>query len=775
MNAAGSNLQTPRRLGAPRPSLVGGINTASSPNLSAAAAVARKASLQALTGGSASAKMGGGDGHDIQIGDTVDVPGGMHGTAKFIGPIAGKNGVFLGVELAKQYAHKGKNDGDVDGVRYFATSVPNSGIFLPLHRATKRESIYDEFPPTPTTPSYSSFDLASPNGMPKFSQSVGPGARPPSPSFKPKQGRPSLPRPESPLRKVPTLAPTPGKLPSLSKSQIGTPRPAASPAPGRSVPKSRTPGPYSRNNSRLGVRGDESTETTPTPAVPPTRSSDGSAAGSGASVNSTFTPLTRRSTDNAEDEIKRLKKQLQERDKQLKEQAASLAEMEASLAELENLKGLDDLGGHARNNSGASGLKDADAAQLRAIIREKNERIAMLTAEFDAHRADFRSTIDTLEMASTETERVYEKKVEELLAEIRELQANQEEVSSMTQQIKQVEEIVAELEEGVEDARRSEAEARAEVEFLRGEIERTRAELKQEREKAAEALKSAEAAVGLGSQDSRDKEQMQDEIRGLRAIIHSLSSGGGSPAVERPALNRSVSEGMSLEEQTMMKATIERLEREKKELQGLIERKNFHEEELEREVERLKGIEQRASVISNGLSDRTAVQDKRSSARDSKGTVVNWRGSSGRIEAMAPHAEADTQSVSTGSGILWCEICETSGHDILTCTSIDKVSTNGGNEHDMDALSRHMQKASISSLDPDKPKPLATSLHKKPSIGNLPAASSTPPTAPLPNPYKLGDSVAAGKDGTKDPSKWCALCERDGHDSINCSFEDQFG
>jgi dynactin complex subunit len=59
--------------------------------------------------------MGGGDVYDIRVGDTVDVPGGMHGIAKFIGSIAGKSGTFLGVELAKQYAHKGKNDGDVDG------------------------------------------------------------------------------------------------------------------------------------------------------------------------------------------------------------------------------------------------------------------------------------------------------------------------------------------------------------------------------------------------------------------------------------------------------------------------------------------------------------------------------------------------------------------------------------------------------------------------------------------------------------------------------------
>jgi uncharacterized protein (UPF0335 family) len=341
--------------------------------------------------------------------------------------------------------------------------------------------------------------------------------------------------------------------------------------------------------------------------------------------------------------------------------------------------------------------------------------------------------------------------------------------------MKQVEEMVAELEEGLEDARRGEAEARAEVEFLRGEVERTRAELKHEREKSAEALKNAEAAVGTGNQESRDKEQMQDEIRGLRAIIHSLSSGGGNPVAERPALNHSSSsETVSPEEHGNMRTTVERLEREKKELQGLIERKNFHEEQLEKEVEKLRNIEQRGSVISNGLSDRTTVQDKRSSGRDSKGTVVNWRGSSGRIDPMTPMAETDTHSVSTGSGMLWCEICENSGHDILTCTSIDKDSVNGAAEQDVEKISQHMQKDSISSQDPDKPRPLAMALNKKPSIGNLPSVTSAPPNIPLPSPYKINDSVAAGKDGTRDPSKWCALCERDGHDSINCSFEDQF-
>ena len=52
---------------------------------------------------------------DLDIGDSVDVPGGMHGVVKFIGEVNGKKGIFAGVELNKEWAARGKNDGDVEG------------------------------------------------------------------------------------------------------------------------------------------------------------------------------------------------------------------------------------------------------------------------------------------------------------------------------------------------------------------------------------------------------------------------------------------------------------------------------------------------------------------------------------------------------------------------------------------------------------------------------------------------------------------------------------
>lgn len=52
---------------------------------------------------------------DVDVGDQVNTPGGMHGTVKFIGVVKGKAGVFVGVELDQDMAGRGKNDGAVDG------------------------------------------------------------------------------------------------------------------------------------------------------------------------------------------------------------------------------------------------------------------------------------------------------------------------------------------------------------------------------------------------------------------------------------------------------------------------------------------------------------------------------------------------------------------------------------------------------------------------------------------------------------------------------------
>jgi hypothetical protein len=129
---------TPRRLGPPRPSHTLS-SVASSPNLSLAQsqAVARKASLNALVGKptTPTSKMGA-DGRDLEVGDLVDVPGAMTGTVRFIGSVRGKPGLFAGVELSRQFASRGKNDGDVEG--YVNGAVDNAWILTGMQHALLR-------------------------------------------------------------------------------------------------------------------------------------------------------------------------------------------------------------------------------------------------------------------------------------------------------------------------------------------------------------------------------------------------------------------------------------------------------------------------------------------------------------------------------------------------------------------------------------------------------------------------------------------------------------
>ncbi|KAL2142332.1 hypothetical protein VTI28DRAFT_1341 [Corynascus sepedonium] len=856
----------------------GGIATASTPNLNqlytaqssrlVPPTLARKGSVAALTQNSLAAipddsggyaynsvltsdtdtmpmphtpgRFGGGD--EVAIGDTVEVPGNMTGTVRFVGSVAGRKGNFAGVELHPEYANRGKNSGDVDGVYYFTTSQPGSGIFLPLSKAIKRDTPAMSGASFPMTPASGGLKVASQNstnftpptpGVPKFSQSAGPG-RAPSPLGK--KVRPSLPRPESPVRRLMTPGPRPTiatPAPKTGPPKFGSPTSANKFAqsvrgtagdPSKRAPSHARQGSVGpRSVSVLGTTSNPHYNDDDTTPIGMQRTQTNSSLGSVSSFALKVRPASRamsRAGNHANDEeVERLRAQLEDRDRQLKEQAATLAEMESSLTELQGLIENSEGPPVQRRNS----IDDKDAGQLRALLRERNDKIAMLTAEFDAHRADFRSTIDTLEMASSETERVYEKRIEELMQEIQELQDRTADVDTIAAQLKQLEELVQELEEGLEDARRGEAEARGEVEFLRGEVERTRTELRREREKAQSAMNDANGTAN-GGLISKELEQKEDEIRGLKAIIHSLSrdSVPNDNPDQAPGQRHSSFRshpGESIED----RLSREKLEREVAELRGLVESKSASVEELERELEALR----RESVMTaiGPAGHRTSAMtigstgNDRSSLRDSRGTVIappsignpelqqhkglgphkNNRGPA--LEAMP---ESDTYSTATENSTLWCEICETSGHDILTCTNVfgsehqQKGGSNHGNhggrgnEDDEDdefheaVAAAGIKPAPLSPLKPS-PKPAAASIGgattaPTPTTATAPTFAAVPaapaPLAPagtrtIPNPMESGP--VAGKDsGVVDASKWCALCERDGHDSVDCPFEDAF-
>ncbi|KAF4467455.1 Tip elongation 1 [Fusarium albosuccineum] len=709
---------------------------------------------------------------NVATGDTVDVPGGMQGTVRFVGPVQGKRGIFAGVELHPDFASRGKNDGDVDGISYFNTTIPGAGIFLPVAKAVVRRDSIPPFPMTPSSSTYggglragnqNSVNYTPPTpGLPKFSASVGPGARAPSPQGK-KAPRTSLPRPDSPVRRMqmtpgprPSMT-TPGKTPSrygsptttrFAQSVRGT-----SGDPSKRSKLERKPSVGPRSASALGSISGLDDDPTP---VGVQRTTTNGSIGSVSSFSMKIRPASRANNAN-EEEIERLKSQLEERDRQLKDQSSTLADMESSLVELQGLMEQADVPLGAQRNS----WDTKDTAHLRQLLKEKNDKIAMLTAEFDAHRADFRSTIDTLELASTETERVYEKRIEELMGEVRELESRNLDVDSVATQLKQLEELVQELEEGLEDARRGEAEARGEVEFLRGEVERTRTELRREREKATTPNNAN--ANGDHTVSSKELEQKDDEIRGLKAIIHSLSRDSIPGGEDRTPTQRpgSFIAGDVVEN----KIARDNLERQVAELQSILDKKSSREDELEKELELLRR-----------RSAGTAKLANRSSLRDSRDTVVLTQAMENNRPAEATHKrartldtmpESDVYSNTTETSTLWCEICETNGHDILTCTNMfgpDGAKTNGEVKVTKDT-GRDELKPHTPTGD-GVPRPLSPF-----KIKNL--GPPSPAVRILPNPMESGP-VAGKESGIMDPEKWCALCERDGHDSVDCPFEDAF-
>ncbi|KAJ9610174.1 hypothetical protein H2204_015396 [Knufia peltigerae] len=802
----------------------------------------------------------------LSVGDTVLVPGDMHGTVKFIGPVTGKKGVFAGVQLATEYAPRGKNSGEVDGRFYFKTTIPGSGIFLPIEKAVKKTiGLGVRASPGAGTPTrLSSFNQGGRTpgtgiAKPNFSQSVGPGVRAgaASPALKPPARRESLPRPSSPLRKTVTptgkaLA-TPKTRPSgiglgLGKSTNGGP--GYRPSTGRPTTTFSQNLRHSTNTSSVGSGT--------SPSLGPESSFD---EGSGEGDNTpTPTPHANRSVDveQYEKKIRELNDELNVARRQLRDQGANFAEMESSFNELQKL--LPNL--EAGKRDGGDDEDDdlpRDVTELREIIREKNDKIKLLTAEFDVNRADFRSTIDTLEMASTETERVYEKRVDELLEEVRNLQDRSEDVESVAQQLKQLEELVQELEEGLEDARRGEAEARGEVEFLRGEVERSRSELRRERER----LKTEEQLNGYSAGDVDDlKVQLgakDDEIRGLKAIIQSLNEAHD----KSPKINGSKPNGLTRKDKPSDEEDGEEnrlsMRQQIRDLEMLLQQKSAHEEELANEVKHLRnsvalskfpmpgsafglhtsirsppGGHSRENSedmdrkhLSTGTtgSQRTVVLGRSSGPQ---GNAHDWQDSHRRSQSPLKHDQMDdgVTDISSSSAPLWCEICEESGHDILSCSNMfgpgksNKAQGSLGKRSGKDVVREGLRRSGdqsqiLSGADSDRPAPLVSRKHNNNSAGAASNVTSPPPTGTLPPPPPLqpvdddkpptppakdeppvssaapgpspapapamieGTGIQAGMlagrtSGVIDPEKWCALCERDGHDSVDCPLEDAF-
>jgi hypothetical protein len=213
-------------------------------------------------------------------------------------------------------------------------------------------------------------------------------------------------------------------------------------------------------------------------------------------------------------------------------------------------------------------------------------------------------------------------------------------------------------------------------------------------------------------------EQKEDEIRGLKAIIHSFSTNPNSSHAGA---------GSALEEVEKLRAALEQSQEEK--------------EKLEHELEQLR----RETAATNGHarneSEMTATAGERG-ARARAGTI--------RVAGTETGVNGeDSGSKNTESSTIFCEMCESKEHDTLDCAHFQVNATTtdtDGSEEDVNpAASFHKRHPSAA---PAPLLPLRTT-HKE----------NVDPIAEESSPVKAAED------------KWCALCERDGHLAYECPDE----
>lgn len=66
----------------------------------------------------------------IKVGDQVTLPEGQQGMVRFVGRVDNKPGEFAGIELLKGWESHGRHSGVYGGVSYFRTETPNTGLFI---------------------------------------------------------------------------------------------------------------------------------------------------------------------------------------------------------------------------------------------------------------------------------------------------------------------------------------------------------------------------------------------------------------------------------------------------------------------------------------------------------------------------------------------------------------------------------------------------------------------------------------------------------------------
>jgi CAP-Gly domain len=641
----------------------------------------------------------------LRVGDSVTLPDGQTAILKFIGKIQGKPGEYAGVELIGEHASQGKHSGSFNGVTYFTTSQPNTGLFITYSKLIGANSV-TKSPNTLRTPSLRSSGLTRPVHLPPVhSELAGPAQSPISPTRKTS----SIMRPRRSLAGVSTINTlSPVKKPGAAINAL-TPKDHQSPTTAsrrtRPAPATTSTATPSQRSSLLHSR-----------RISIASEGGSGPAAAGASVEE-FATLTR--------ELREARNAISDKDAQLEHQSQILREMEQSLGELENIA--------MANGNRPDGLSSAQNGDIEALLRaveEKDRKISSMKAEFEEKRKEFRETIDGLQVEIQETSELYE-------SDIRSLKQNMGNASEVTARVVELEQIVASLESGLKSSQVSEQNARIQLSQLADvenrlldkeqQIKDARLEIDHykdlledaQRAQKAERRQSGAISQGIISSLQRDKEHLERELVGERDQVKDLEQ---KVVQLESTLNEASSITQDEEGKNIDSELIKSLELENEDLKRSLEKAQGTVEELHSQ---LKGIDEVKSTRPSGESSQLLQELDlyKSQVRDLEQEV---QGLETMLEAK-----------------------------LFRETELEK-------EKELEALKLRSNTSSTATTftSPTTPRTNETELTDHADMHNREATVYQ-------SPLRVSDPASGRK-------LWCGLCEREGHESLDCPYEEEF-
>lgn len=645
------------------------------------------------------------------VGTTVVVPGANRGSGilKYVGQIRGKPGTFGGIELQGPVAaSRGKNSGDVDGIRYFEVSQPMTGLFLPWDRLRA------------ANPSLPTAERLKP-------RSLG-------------------------LKRDSVYTPTPSRRSSPSPRVLS----------GFAGP-SETGRPFLRTNS---VTRDSR------------RHDSYSALSSGSPMMERSPPPTQNVADvNMATELAELRGQLEQKTHEFDRKEAILLELQATVDQLHPV------------------LEDYEQS-----LEEKERKLKKQKNDYDRAREEWRLSLDLMLSSQQEAENLYEMQIADLQEEIKSLMAKNGAFTagSMT-------------ENGVNE----ETEAlRKENGILREKLTTIELQLKElEKENHDLRLQVDKSTTGASANENVDDEfvellkkkveMLTQDVTSMEIVLEDAQKKARAKNVEIAELEIKLEEftlqevgdllnkieGLSMEdwerEKQQHKEHIDALEKKlqnaKKESKTASETANTELADLRKKEQentaRISLLQQKIEALEAKQSEKAAAAVPPTTSAENEVSVKSSKDSD-TIKALTE----EQKNLKLVIGNLKKELETRTSYDDSELTELQNSLEMVESLHkgEMTTLQREFDlsqqknkkmesellalQQKMAELSAKTPEPMPLQFHNKPVPNTPPVFPSTTGSLPIYKPEKEIDP-SAGKDD------WCGLCERDGHDSLNCPYE----